>query len=123
MRASKRFAVLVPLVSILSALAPSAQAEEQHKSPERAGPTRPAGPVVHSGPARPGGPPGQRFAHGAMPTRNFGGPSYHGHLAWEGGRWHHAARNGQDGWWWDVGGAWYFYPQMVEGPPTYVSDV
>ncbi|WP_426440802.1 hypothetical protein [Bradyrhizobium genosp. P] len=31
--------------------------------------------------------------------------------------------NGRNGWWWDVGGAWYFYPQPMEGPPTYVSDV
>ena len=32
-------------------------------------------------------------------------------------------RNGRDGWWWDVGGFWYFYPQEIEGPPDYVSDV
>jgi hypothetical protein len=28
-----------------------------------------------------------------------------------------------DGWWWDVGGFWYFYPEQIEGPPDYVSDV
>jgi hypothetical protein len=27
------------------------------------------------------------------------------------------------GWWWDVGGAWYFYPQRFDGPPGYVSEV
>ena len=58
-----------------------------------------------------------------MPSRNFGGHAYHGHLAWEGGRWRHEIHNGRDGWWWDVGGAWYFYPQPIEGPPAYVSDV
>ena len=44
-------------------------------------------------------------------------------MAWEGGRWRHERHNGRDGWWWDVGGVWYFYPQPMEGPPTYVSDV
>src|SRR5580692_7335026 len=119
---TKRFAVVIPLVSVLSVLALSAQGEEPNKGPNK-GPPK-AGPMRQGGPvARPGGPQGQRFARGSMPARNFGGHPYHGHLAWEGGRWHHAVRNGRDGWWWDVGGAWYFYPQMVEGPPTYVSDV
>jgi hypothetical protein len=58
-----------------------------------------------------------------LPARNFGGRAYHGRLAWESGRWHHEIRYGRDGWWWDVGGAWYFYPQPLEGPPAYVSEV
>jgi hypothetical protein len=120
MRASKRFAVLVSLVSIVSALALSAQAQDRDHHP--GDPHRPGGPA-RPGPGRPGGPAGDRFAHGALPGRNFGGHAYHGHLAWGGGRWHHEIRNGRNGWWWDVGGAWYFYPQMIEGPPTYVSDV
>jgi hypothetical protein len=57
-----------------------------------------------------------------LPTRNFGGQVYHGRLAWERGRWHHSTRNGQFGWWWDVSGVWYFYPEPSEGPPNYVSD-
>ena len=60
---------------------------------------------------------------GNFPQRNFGGHAYHGRLAWGGGRWRHEMHNGRMGWWWDVGGAWYFYPQPMEGPPTYVSDV
>ena len=56
-------------------------------------------------------------------TQTFGGHVYHGQLAWRDGRWHHTTRNGRDGWWWDVGGFWYFYPQQIEGPPDYVSDV
>jgi hypothetical protein len=55
--------------------------------------------------------------------QTFGGRVYHGQLAWRDGRWHHTTRNGRDGWWWDVGGYWYFYPQQIEGPPDYVSDV
>jgi hypothetical protein len=30
--------------------------------------------------------------------------------------------NGRDGYWWDVGGVWYFYPQPMDGPPTYISE-
>jgi hypothetical protein len=56
-------------------------------------------------------------------TQNFGGHAYHGRLAWRQGRWHHATRNGRNGWWWDVGDVWYFYSEQVEGPPDYVSDI
>jgi hypothetical protein len=69
------------------------------------------------------GPRGARLAHGPLPLHNFGGHVYHGHLAWEHGSWHHETRNGRYGWWWDVGGAWYFYPQPIEGPPDHVSDI
>ena len=61
--------------------------------------------------------------HTPSRTQTFGGHVYHGQLAWRDGRWHHTTRNGRDGWWWDVGGFWYFYPQQIEGPPDYVSDV
>jgi len=78
------------------------------------GPGHP-GPMVGRGPDA-------HFARGALPARNFGGHAYRGRLAWEGGRWHHEVHNGRDGWWWDVGGIWYYYPQAMEGPPTYVSE-
>jgi hypothetical protein len=66
---------------------------------------------------------GARVAHGGpIPSRNFGGHAYRGHLAWEGGRWHHQVYNGRMGWWWDVGGVWYFYPQRFDGPPGYISE-
>ena len=68
------------------------------------------------------GPQDGHFAHGGLPARNFGGHPYRGRAAWEGGRWHHEVRNGRDGWWWDVGGVWYYYPQPMEGPPAYVSE-
>lgn len=57
-----------------------------------------------------------------MPARNFGGHPYRGQLAWEGGRWRHEMHNGRMGYWWDVGGVWYFYPQPMDGPPAYISD-
>ena len=50
-------------------------------------------------------------------------PVYRGQLAWRNGRWRQAQRNGRFGWWWDVGGYWYFYGEQTEGPPDYVSDV
>jgi hypothetical protein len=117
MNTFRRTRILVPLVSALTMFALSVQAEEPNRGP----PGRP-GPA-HAGPGPGRGPHDARFARGALPARNFGGHAYHGHLAWEGGHWRHEMHNGRLGWWWDVGGAWYFYPQPMEGPPTFVSDV
>jgi hypothetical protein len=36
---------------------------------------------------------------------------------WRGGRWHHGRHEGRLGWWWIVGGVWYFYPVRVEPYP------
>ncbi|MGG1944144.1 hypothetical protein AB1286_04960 [Trinickia sp. NRRL B-1857] len=32
---------------------------------------------------------------------------------WRTGRWHHSHHDGRIGWWWVVGGLWYFYPQPI----------
>lgn len=56
------------------------------------------------------------------PSRSFNGHTYNGKLTWDHGKWHHTTHNGRLGWWWDVGGVWYFYPEPTEGPPAYVSD-
>jgi hypothetical protein len=32
---------------------------------------------------------------------------------WRSGYWHHGSHSGRIGWWWVIGGAWYFYPQPV----------
>jgi hypothetical protein len=114
MRAFRRLQIAVPLISIVASFALSAQAEEPNR--QREGQGRPA---PHAGQVRGDA----RFAHGNFPARNFGGHAYHGRLAWGGGRWRHEMHNGRLGWWWDVGGVWYFYPQQMDGPPTYVSDV
>ena len=67
-----------------------------------------AGPGAGHAGAGPGhGPQNAHIARGHVRARNFGGHAYHGRLAWEGGRWRHEMHNGRDGWWWDVGGAWY----------------
>jgi hypothetical protein len=66
--------------------------------------------------------PDARFARGAIVSRDFGGHHYRGRMAWEGGRWRHEVHGGRDGWWWDVGGVWYYYPQPMDGPPAYISE-
>jgi hypothetical protein len=141
MNAFSRSKIILPLVSALAVFALSAHAEEPAQQPASKGavqgskpspggaaqskpvPGHPPGAVAGRGPqdAR-RGPPAAHVAHGALPARNFGGHSYRGRLAWEGGRWHHEVRDGRDGWWWDVGGVWYYYSEPMEGPPTYVSE-
>jgi hypothetical protein len=32
---------------------------------------------------------------------------------WRDGRWFEGRHGGRIGWWWIVGGAWYFYPQPI----------
>ena len=126
MNASSRKRLVLPLVSLMAVLAVSAQAQEQRGGAAPGHPPAGRGPAARL-PAHPPGPPQgraaeARFAHGAIVARDFGGHPYRGRLAWEGGRWHHEMHNGRMGWWWDVGGVWYFYPQPIEGPPAYVSD-
>lgn len=144
MSRTRRARIVLPLVSVLTVFALSAQAEEPHQPPPKAGQSKPAvagpgkpavagqgNPAVQAGhpiSPRPGqvqgrGPQDGRYARGRLPERNFGGHAYHGRLGWEGGRWRHEAHNGRYGWWWDVGGVWYFYPQPMDGPPAYVSDL
>jgi hypothetical protein len=132
MRALKHSRTAIPLISIVAVFAFSAHAQEQHKPEPKQGQGKPAvqqapraAPPARTGQVgRPqGGPHEGRFARGNMPARNFGGHPYHGRLAWEGGRWRHEMHNGRYGYWWDVGGVWYFYPQQMDGPPAYVSDV
>jgi len=41
---------------------------------------------------------------------------------WIGGRWHHDWYGGRFGWWWEVGGVWYFYPEPIYPYPTYIAS-
>lgn len=151
MNASKRMKIIIPVISAMSLLAPSAQAQEARPPKEasplpaapgagaapqtnqtvRKGPPpqqaiRPAQPggQPHAGPGphNAGGSPPRRHARGPAPVRDWGGHTYRGNLAWDGGRWRHDVRNGRSGWWWDVGGVWYYYPERMAGPPAYISD-
>jgi hypothetical protein len=147
MNASSRCRIVLPLAMLISAFAFSAQAQNQNPGnpppggppPAKKGP--PPGPAkaplqvqkqVQGGvpggrpPGPPGGPgfrgPDARFARGEIRHHDFDGHAYRGRLGWEQGRWRHEVHNGRDGWWWDVGGVWYFYPQQMDGPPAYVSE-
>jgi hypothetical protein len=43
---------------------------------------------------------------------------------WQGGAWRHGHHDGRLGWWWVVGGLWYFYPRPVYPyPDPYVPPV
>src|SRR4051794_39048135 len=127
MSASSRSKIIIPLVSALSLLAVSAQAQDagppthtgqppgrgagappQAHQPTRQGPppqqaARPAPPpggqphaAPPPGPRQAGGPPPGRYgAYGPAPARDWGGHSYRGHVAWNGGRWRHEVRNGR----------------------------
>ncbi|MET4721961.1 hypothetical protein ABIF63_006067 [Bradyrhizobium japonicum] len=156
MSASSRMKIIIPLVSAMSLVALSAQAQDslpprppaqapagpgagtppQNNQNMRKGPppqqaARPAqqpGGQPHAGGPGPGPhgaggpPPGRNYARGPAPERDWGGHVYRGNRAWDGGRWRHEVRNGRSGWWWDVGGVWYYYPQRMAGPPAYISE-
>jgi hypothetical protein len=152
MTVSRRSKIVLPLAAALTVFAFSAQAQgvgggggdPPHAKGPPPGAAHPAGPRPPGamgprvggpgpGPQHVGGAPGPRVGgvpgggarvvHGGpIPSRNFGGHAYRGHLAWEGGRWHHQVYNGRMGWWWDVGGVWYFYPERFDGPPAYISE-
>lgn len=158
MSASSRMIIIIPMVSAMSLLAFSAQAQDagppkgagqppwhgagappqnnqnMHKGPpsqQAARPGAPPGGEAHGqahmapGPHGAGGPApgaGRYMARGPAPARDWGGHAYRGNVAWDGGRWRHEVHNGRSGWWWDVGGVWYYYPQPMDGPPAYISE-
>lgn len=41
---------------------------------------------------------------------------------WRQGRWHHGQYGGLYGWWWFVGGYWYWYEEPIFPYPDYISD-
>ena len=137
MNASCRSKIAFSLISVLVAVALPVRAEEPPNKGKaavgapRQAPGRPGPAVGHPGPAMGhpgpavgrGGPPGAHFVRGNLPAREFrwtplSRPPRLGRRS----RWHHEVHNGRDGWWWDVGGVWYFYPQQMDGPPAYVSE-
>ncbi len=133
MNASRQFKIILSVVSVLSALALAAQAQEpaprgggtvppaQGRAPVQGARQVPGHPPAHMA-VRGGPPPQAQFTRGAPAARVYAGNPYQGRVAWEGGRWRHEVHDGRDGWWWDVGGVWYYYPQRIEGPPTYISE-
>jgi hypothetical protein len=119
MKMSSRSTIVVSFVSALSLFACAVQAQQQpqqHNAPQ---------PGVSGGPppqARQARPPAPVAGRGQPTMRVYGGNPYRGRMAWDRGHWRHEIHNGRDGWWWDVGGVWYYYPQQLDGPPTYISE-
>ena len=119
MSASHRSKVLVAAVSVITGLTIQAQAQEQGRvAPQGQPPARPQAQVTKPAAKRPD----YRYAHGTITPRDYGGHSYRGRVAWETGRWRHETHDGRDGWWWDVGEVWNYYPAPMEDTPTYVSE-
>lgn len=84
------------------------------------------GSLPHGGPS-----PSHMGQHQALgrPGHDIG--TFHGHdfahfsagerAAWEGGAWRHTWHNGHYGWWWFVGGDWFFYAAPIYPYPLYVG--
>ena len=67
-------------------------------------------------------------AHADRDARRWGGDirhfDRHDRGVWRRGSWHHGHHDGRLGWWWVVGGIWYFYPRPVYPyPDPYVPPV
>ncbi|HUO91681.1 MAG TPA: hypothetical protein VMU22_02115 [Rhizomicrobium sp.] len=65
----------------------------------------------HAGPGHFGTFHGHDFAHFTPGER----------AAWQGGSWRHEWHNGHYGWWWFVGGLWFFYTAPIYPYPLYVG--
>lgn len=66
-----------------------------------------------------------RFDHDHDRHFDHGHPYAHRYSfeAWRGGRWIHGVHDGRMGWWWFVGGVWYFYPAPVYPYPEPPAEV
>jgi hypothetical protein len=130
MNRSGRLRIVVLLTSLMSGVGLAAHAQDSgHPRPTTVPPSASApvqrAPVAggrSAAAAAPRSGPDARFIRGAPTARAYAGAPYRGRVAWETGRWRHEIHNGRDGWWWDVGGVWYYYPQRLEGAPTYISE-
>lgn len=101
-------ALAVALLAAATVVAPlgTASADEHWRRHEEWGP----GPG-HHGPEHFGPPP--RYERPPMWRGDIHRFHEHDIVVWRGGRWWRGPHDGRDGWWWIVGGAWYWYPQPV----------
>jgi hypothetical protein len=117
---------------------PQHQQGEQRQPPPGHWQPGPGHPSYTPGPYGHGPVPAAAYPHGpAGPGAYVHGPANFHHFAvhdfahfspedqvlWRGGGWRHEFHDGRWGWWWFVGGAWYFYDQPIYPYPAYVSDV
>jgi hypothetical protein len=125
----KRVSFALSLVLALAvATTLSARADDHHHDDHHGGPH----PGPHGGPHP--GPHGGLGPHGGHPGFGRAGHfhDFRGHdfahfspadrALWLGGGWRHEWHDGRLGWWWGVGGIWYFYPAPIYPYPTYVAD-
>ncbi|HEX4112233.1 MAG TPA: hypothetical protein VH020_06825 [Stellaceae bacterium] len=109
----KRVSFALSLVLALAAATTlSARADDHHHHDDHHG-----GP--HGGP-HPGFGRGGHFHD--FRGRDFAHFSPADRALWIGGGWHHEWHDGRLGWWWAVGGLWYFYPAPIYPYPSYVAD-
>jgi hypothetical protein len=103
-------------LALATATALSARADEHEHG---GGGGHPAGHGRVGGVGHPG------FGHGGFHDfrgRDFAHFSPQERAMWQGGSWHHEWHHGHFGWWWGVGGAFYFYADPIYPYPTDVSD-
>ncbi|HEY1720610.1 MAG TPA: hypothetical protein VGG27_05150 [Magnetospirillaceae bacterium] len=100
---SSSAAVSIILSGVLAGLTTApARADDDFHHDRELHPHPGPGPHPHAGPG-----PGAWW-HGDI--HHFG---EHDLGIWRGGRWFHGPHDGRPGWWWIVGGVWYFYPAPV----------
>jgi hypothetical protein len=68
------------------------------------------------------GRPVTRIAPNRFATRNFSRFTPTERRLWTSGHWRQDWHNNMFGWWWVVGGLWYFYPAPIYPYPLYASD-
>ncbi len=122
MSTPRRSRIVLSLVSIVTVFALSAQAEDQTSRRRKTRTSRrcrrPAGFLYAPDKPEAAGRRTDATHEGACRSAISAETFTHGREAWEGGRCVDEAHNGRYGWWWDVGGVWYFYPQPMDGPPA-----
>jgi hypothetical protein len=114
----------------------SAQFQQRGTQPGTAAQTAPRAPAGGQPPrGNPQPAPARNFTehHGGAAPEQFDRGHFYGHDfahftphevdLWHEGRWHQEFHDGRYGWWYDVDGIWYFYPQPVYPYPTFVPDV
>lgn len=90
---------------------------ERPASREREGPA--AGPSRERQAAPAGKSASER--HGTFRGRDYAQFTAEDRDHWRRGEWRHTSHDGRFGWWWFVGGFWYFYPQPIYPYPTYIG--
>lgn len=130
---------LVLAIGLTVALGTPVRADEQrpeppHRSGAQGHPGRAPHPEAAHGPGHPNpGHPGPGHPGDGRHDMGHARHEFHEHDVrrfsredlgrWRGGRWRQEWHNGRFGWWWMVGGVWYFYERPVYPYPLVVPEV